>query len=76
MTRLASYPWSLAHVRATVPVVMSAGMLAGCGGGFGSAHACIPSFGAGHGTIVQCADGMWSHSGGRSGACSDHGGER
>jgi hypothetical protein len=24
---------------------------------------------------VQCTDGEWSHSGGLSGACSDHGGE-
>ncbi len=27
------------------------------------------------GTVVQCADGTWSHAGGLSGACSDHGGE-
>jgi hypothetical protein len=27
------------------------------------------------GTIVMCADGQWSHSGGHSGACSGHGGE-
>jgi hypothetical protein len=42
---------------------------------FCSTHACIPNFPFGHGTIVQCADGEWSHSGGLSGACSDHGGE-
>jgi hypothetical protein len=24
---------------------------------------------------VECSDGKWSHSGGISGACSDHGGE-
>jgi hypothetical protein len=26
------------------------------------------------GSVVRCADDMWSHSGGRSGACSHHGG--
>jgi hypothetical protein len=43
--------------------------------GFCDSHSCIPSFDAGVGYIVECADGMWSHSGGRPGACSDHGGE-
>lgn len=43
---------------------------------FCSTHECIENFGSGHGYIVQCADGQWSHSGGLSGACSDHGGER
>ncbi len=42
---------------------------------FCDSHSCIPNFDAGTGYIVQCADGMWSHSGGRSGACSYHGGE-
>lgn len=42
---------------------------------FCDTHACIPSFSKGTGYIVQCNDGMWSHSGGRPGACSDHGGE-
>jgi hypothetical protein len=42
---------------------------------FCSTHTCIPSFADGHGTVVQCSDGEWSHSGGLSGACSDHGGE-
>jgi hypothetical protein len=45
------------------------------GGDFCSTHDCIPSFDEGHGYIVQCADGEWSHSGGRPGACSQHGGE-
>jgi hypothetical protein len=36
---------------------------------------CIPNFPNGTGTIVQCADGTYSHSGGRQGACSHHGGE-
>jgi hypothetical protein len=43
--------------------------------GFCSSHACIANFPNGQGYIVQCADGEWSHSGGLSGACSDHGGE-
>ena len=36
---------------------------------------CIPNFDEGTGTIVMCADGQWSHSGGHSGACSGHDGE-
>lgn len=43
--------------------------------GFCSAHQCIENFPNGRGYIVRCVDGMWSHSGGLSGACSDHGGE-
>jgi hypothetical protein len=39
-------------------------------------HACISSFYEGRGSIVQCADGEWSHSGGIQGACSSHGGAR
>lgn len=42
---------------------------------FCNTHNCIPNFPNGNGTIVQCTDGEWSHSGGLSGACSDHGGE-
>jgi hypothetical protein len=42
---------------------------------FCSTHQCIPNFPNGNGSIVQCVDGEWSHSGGLSGACSDHGGE-
>jgi hypothetical protein len=41
---------------------------------FCSTHQCIASFDDGTGTIVQCADGDWSHSGGRPGVCSRHGG--
>jgi hypothetical protein len=44
--------------------------------GFCTTHRCIASFAEGHGTIVQCADGEWSHSGGRPGVCSRHGGPR
>jgi hypothetical protein len=41
---------------------------------FCSTHTCIQNFPNGSGYIVQCADGEWSHSGGRSSACSRHGG--
>jgi hypothetical protein len=41
---------------------------------FCATHSCIPNFPNGKGTIVQCVDGEWSHSGGLDGACSDHGG--
>jgi hypothetical protein len=42
---------------------------------FCASHACIDNFDNGNGYIVQCNDGMWSQSGGLSGACSYHGGE-
>ena len=42
---------------------------------FCSTHDCIDNFDNGTGYIVQCVDGEWSHSGGRPGACSYHGGE-
>jgi len=48
----------------------------GGGGGFCSTHSCIPSYEDGHGYPVECADGEWSKSGGISGACSGHGGEK
>jgi hypothetical protein len=35
----------------------------------------IPNYDEGNGYPVQCADGMWSQSGGVQGACSGHGGE-
>jgi hypothetical protein len=41
---------------------------------FCESHACIDNFDNGDGYKVQCADGTWSHSGGKSGACSWHGG--
>jgi hypothetical protein len=38
---------------------------------------CIPSFWTStNGYVDECTDGMYSHSGGVSGACSHHGGER
>ena len=49
---------------------------AGSTPGFCTTHTCIPSFDEGHGTIVQCEDGEWSHSGGLTGVCSHHGGAR
>ena len=44
------------------------------GASFCTTHRCIPSFNQGSGTIVQCADREWSHSGRRPGVCSRHGG--
>jgi hypothetical protein len=41
---------------------------------FCSTHDCIPNYDEGTGSTVQCSDGTWSHSGGRPGACSWHGG--
>ena len=43
---------------------------------FCGSHHCIANFPNGHGEVVECGDGMWSHSGGITGACADHGGER
>jgi hypothetical protein len=53
-----------------------------CGGSFISAppsnfcsyFSCIASFAGGAGYVMQCGDGMFSKSGGRSGSCSGHGG--
>jgi hypothetical protein len=42
---------------------------------FCSEHECIGSFTTEDGTVVKCSDGTYSHAGGISGACSDHGGE-
>jgi hypothetical protein len=41
---------------------------------FCDTHDCIPNFDNGNGSVVQCADGTYSHSGGIQGACSHHGG--
>jgi hypothetical protein len=38
-------------------------------------HRCIGNFTGEDGTVVECVDGTFSHAGGISGACSDHGGE-
>src|SRR4051794_29487244 len=56
--------------------LLGGGSRSGGGGGFCASHECISSFDSGRGSIVQCMDGMWSHSGGLPGACSYHGGER
>ncbi|MFZ1153974.1 MAG: hypothetical protein WAN93_03620, partial [Solirubrobacteraceae bacterium] len=37
---------------------------------------CIGNFESETGYVVECEDGSYSHAGGISGACSDHGGER
>jgi hypothetical protein len=41
---------------------------------FCDTHDCIPNFDNGNGSVVQCTDGTYSHSGGIQGACSHHGG--
>jgi hypothetical protein len=43
---------------------------------FCATHRCIASFSSGRGSVVQCADGQYSHSGGLPGVCSRHGGVR
>ena len=57
-------------------VTTTSGPVSGTPTDFCATHQCIASFAEGHGTIVQCADGEWSHSGGRPGVCSRHGGPR
>jgi len=42
--------------------------------GFCSYFPCIASFSSGTGYVVECGDGMYSLSGGKSGVCSTHGG--
>jgi hypothetical protein len=37
-------------------------------------HECIGDFEGEDGYVVECEDGSYSHAGGKSGACSDHGG--
>ncbi|MGA8114687.1 MAG: hypothetical protein WCA46_13560, partial [Actinocatenispora sp.] len=44
--------------------------------GFCSTFDCIETFEQGTGYVVQCQDGMFSHSGGKSGVCSYHDGEK
>jgi len=46
------------------------------GAEFCARHTCIANFDNGHGSIVQCADGEYSQSGGLPGVCSRHGGVR
>ena len=43
--------------------------------GFCGYFSCISNFSNGAGYVVQCADGMYSKSGGRRGSCSQHGGD-
>lgn len=42
---------------------------------FCNLHECIGDFEGEDGYVVECEDGSFSHAGGISGACSDHGGE-
>ncbi|HMI99250.1 MAG TPA: hypothetical protein VK488_05400 [Gaiellaceae bacterium] len=70
---------AFAHVRQSLLVTplesASPPSSSGPAADFCDSHDCIESFYDGTGYIVQCNDGMWSHSGGRPGACSYHGGE-
>lgn len=43
-------------------------------GGFCNYFRCINNFSNGKGYVMECKDGMYSKSGGRSGSCSYHGG--
>jgi hypothetical protein len=63
------------HQQASVSVEASGSYSHATDTQFCSTHQCIENFPNGSGYIVQCVDGEWSHSGGLSGACSDHGGE-
>jgi hypothetical protein len=66
-------PETLPHPQ-TLPPTTSVAVVPGPQPSFCDTHDCIPNFDNGTGSIVQCADGMWSQSGGRPGACSHHGG--
>jgi hypothetical protein len=71
--------YAFAHIRRSLvaagPVTPPPSPAPPSGASFCNSHACIANFDNGNGYIVQCNDGMWSHSGGLSGACSYHGGE-
>ena len=45
-------------------------------GGFCGYFDCISSFWNGSGYVMECQDGMYSKSGGRTGSCSRHGGDK
>lgn len=61
-----------APFRLAAAIVALAGsmLLSGCVGGYPTWVAGVD----GDGSRVQCSDGTWSNSGGKSGACSGHGG--
>jgi len=65
---------------ATLAAVLAGLALAACAGNDEcDGHACIGAWKrdmALGGTVVQCADGAWSHGGGLGGACAGHGGLR
>ena len=42
----------------------------------GQYFSCIPTFANGVGYVVECVDGLYAISGGRSGSCSHHGGDK
>jgi hypothetical protein len=85
LPQAASYSAAAVFVAMALALVVlpHPGSTAESGGGSGrpeisfcDTHTCIDYFDEGRGSIVQCVDGMWSHSGGLSGACSYHGGVR
>jgi hypothetical protein len=61
-------------------VLLAALVLIGCAGNYEcDGHPCVGSWKrdmALGGTVVQCADGSWSHAGGLGKACAGRGGVR
>jgi hypothetical protein len=51
------------HATPSPPVTAPSAPVTSTPADFCTTHRCIASFAEGHGTIVQCADGEWSHSG-------------
>jgi hypothetical protein len=66
--------------RRVVLAVLAALAVSGCAGNYEcNGHACIGNWKrdmALGGSVVQCADGSWSHGGGLGGACSGRGGAK
>jgi hypothetical protein len=66
--------------RKVVLSVLAGVSLAGCASNLEcNGHACVGNWKrdmALGGTVIQCADGSWSHAGGLHGVCSGHGGTR
>jgi len=69
------YNWgdSAAHFSLGGPVLIPQ-MIYDPPSSFCSYYRCIANFPAGTGYVIQCRDGWFSKSGGRSGSCSSHGG--
>ena len=75
-------PWRTEKTLATILVIAVVAIFGAIivvggkasGSGFCGTHTCIGDFNNENGSIVECADGTYSHAGGLSGACSWHGG--